>query len=207
MTKHKTKILAAGDIHGDRGLVKKLAERAKKENVDLIILAGDLTMWEEDTKNLIGPFAKLKKPILLLHGNHESLATVDFLSEMYSPNAKNLHGYSFMTANNDVGVFGAGGADFGFSPMTEKDFFKTLNKAHKGVENAKKTIMVTHMHPFKGKAEFSGFQGSKGIAKAIKEFHPDILINAHIHEAGGLREKIGKTEVINVSRKPTIFEI
>ena len=30
--KHKTKILAAGDIHGDTGLVKRLAERAKKEN-------------------------------------------------------------------------------------------------------------------------------------------------------------------------------
>jgi Icc-related predicted phosphoesterase len=205
--KAKTKILAAGDIHGDRGLVRKLAEKAKKENVDLIILAGDITMWEEDTKNLIGPFAKLKKPVLLLHGNHESLATVDFLSEIYSPNTKNIHGYSFLTPNKKVGIFGAGGADFGMSPMTEKDFFKTLNKAHKGVEEAKKTIMVTHMHPSKSKAEFSGFRGSTGITKAIKEFHPDILINAHIHEAGGLREKIGKTEVINVSRNPAIFEI
>ena len=50
----KMKILAAGDIHGDTGLVKRLAEKAKKEGVDLIILAGDLTMWEHDTKNLIG---------------------------------------------------------------------------------------------------------------------------------------------------------
>jgi len=201
------KILAAGDIHGDTGLVKRLAEKAKKEGVDLIILAGDLTMWEHDTKNLIGPFVKLKKPVLLLHGNHESLATVDFLSEMYSPNAKNLHGYSFVTADKDVGIFGAGGADFGFSPMSEKDFFKTLNKAHKGVESAKKTIMVTHMHPFNSKSEISGFPGSIGIRKAIDEFKPDILINAHIHEAGGLREKIGKTNIINVSRKPAIFEI
>ena len=38
MTK-KTKILAIGDIHGDQGLVKKLAETAEKENVDFIILA------------------------------------------------------------------------------------------------------------------------------------------------------------------------
>ena len=29
----KTKILAIGDIHGDTGLVKKLAEKAKKENI------------------------------------------------------------------------------------------------------------------------------------------------------------------------------
>ena len=48
----KTKILAIGDIHGDTGLVKKLAAKAKEENVDVIILAGDLTMAEQSIKNL-----------------------------------------------------------------------------------------------------------------------------------------------------------
>ena len=63
------------------------------------------------------------------------------------------------------------------------------------------------MHPRGSKAEFSGFKGSKAIRKAIKEFHPDILINAHIHEASGIEEEMGKTKVINVSRKAKIFEI
>ncbi|GAF97324.1 unnamed protein product, partial [marine sediment metagenome] len=40
----KIKILAAGDIHGDIGLAEKLAEKAKKEKVDLVILCGDLTL-------------------------------------------------------------------------------------------------------------------------------------------------------------------
>jgi hypothetical protein len=204
-TKKKTKILAAGDIHGDTGLAKKLAQRAKKENVDLVILAGDLTMMEADTKNLVGPFVKLKKPVLLLHGNHESLATIDFLTELYGPYAKNLHGYSLI--KNDVGIFGAGGGSFGLSPASESELFKTLSKAHKGVEKSKKTIMVTHTHPFKSKAEFSGFEGSKGIRKAIKEFKPDILLSGHIHEAEGIEEKIGKTKVINIGRKGRIIEI
>ena len=30
--KKKTKILAAGDVHGDTGLVKKLAKKAEKED-------------------------------------------------------------------------------------------------------------------------------------------------------------------------------
>lgn len=63
------------------------------------------------------------------------------------------------------------------------------------------------MHPAGGKAEFVGFPGSKSVKKAIKEFKPNILINSHIHEAGGLEEDIDKTRVINVSRKPKIFEI
>ncbi len=200
----KTKILAAGDIHGDTGLVKRLSEMAKKENVDMIILAGDLTLFENSTENLIGPFASLKKPVLLLHGNHESLATIDFLSQIYDE-ATNLHGYSFV--KDDVGVFGAGGADFGMSPMSEKEFFRTLEKAHSRIKNLKKKIMVTHMHPFKSKAEFSGFRGSKGIRKAIKEFKPDILLSGHIHEAEGIEEKIGKTRVINVGKKGKIIEI
>ena len=201
---HKTKILAIGDIHGDTGLVKKLAEKAKKENVDLIILAGDLTFAEQSTKNLIGPFVKAKKQVLLIPGNHESTATIEFLAEMY-PNTKNIHGYSFK--KNNLGIFGAGTADIGINQIKDSEIFELLKKGNKAVKNLKKKIMVTHMHPRGSKAEFSGFKGSKAIKKAIKEFHPDILINAHIHEASGIEEQIGKTKVINVSRKEKIFEI
>ena len=199
----KTKILAIGDIHGDSGLVKKLAKKAQKENVDLIILAGDLTFAEQYTKNIIGPFLKAKKQVLVIPGNHESIATVDFLAELYG--AKNVHGYAFI--KNDLGVFGAGGADIGINRVTESEIFNLLKKGHEKVKGLKKQIMVTHMHPRGSKSEFFGFPGSESITKAIKKFSPDVLINAHIHEAGGLQEKIGKTRVINVSRKEKIFEI
>jgi hypothetical protein len=198
----KTKILAVGDIHGDTGLIKKLAEQAKKEKVDLVILAGDMTFFEESTKNLIGPFIEAKKQVLIIPGNHESFATVDFLAQMY-PNTKNIHGYSFRRDN--LGIFGAGGA-LGFN-ISEKELFDLLKKGNKGVEDSEKKIMVTHMHPENTMAEFSGFRGSEAIRKAAEQFKPDILISAHIHEAGGIEDKIGKTRVINVARKPKIFEI
>lgn len=200
----KTRILAVGDIHGDTGLVKKLAEKAKKEDVDLVILAGDLTFAEQSIKNIIGPFVKAKKQILLIPGNHESIATVDFLAEMY-PNTKNIHGYSFI--KGDLGIFGAGSADIGINIIKDSEIFNILKKGHEKVKNLKKKIMVTHMHPKGSKAEFSGFSGSSAVKRAIKEFNPDILIDAHIHEASGIEEKIGKTKVINVSRKEKIFEI
>ena len=203
MTK-KTKILAVGDIHGDTGLSKRLAEKAKKENVDLVILAGDMTWAEQSLKGIIGPFVKAKKQVLLIPGNHETVATADFLAEMYSP-TKNLHGYSFV--KGDLGVFGAGGGDMGIHFIEDPEIFKLLKKGHKKVKNLKKKIMVTHMHHRGSKSEFSGFPGSKAVRKAIKEFKPNILISAHIHEAGGIEEKIGKTKVINVSKKPKIFEI
>lgn len=204
MKNKKTKILAVGDIHGDTGLVNKLAEKAKKENVDLVILAGDITFAEQSTKNIIGPFIKAKKQVLLIPGNHESIATIDFLAEMY-PDTKNIHGYSFI--KDDLGIFGAGTADIGINQIKDSEIFNLLKRGNETVKHLKKKIMVTHMHPRGSKAEFSGFLGSKAIDKAIKEFHPNILISAHIHEAAGIEEKIGKTKVINVSRKEKIFEI
>lgn len=200
----KTKILAVGDIHGDTGLVKKLAEKAKKENVDLIILAGDQTFAETSLKGIIGPFAKIKKQILIIPGNHESQAAHNFLAEMYTPYTKNIHGYSFQ--KGDLGIFGAGGGDV-INITPDREIHKLLKKGHSAIKDLNKKIMVTHMHHQGGKAEFSGFPGSKAVRKAIEEFRPDILISAHIHEAGGIEEKIGKTRVINVSRKAKIFEI
>ena len=140
----------------------------------------------------------------MITGNHESSATVDFLAEMY-PNIKNIHGYSFI--QNDLGIFGAGGANMGINTIRDSEIFNLLKKGNKRVKDLKKKIMVTHMHPKGSKAEFSGFKGSKAVEKAIKEFHPDIAICSHIHEAAGIEEKIGKTKVINVGKKGKIIEI
>ena len=67
--------------------------------------------------------------------------------------------------------------------------------------------MVTHIHPKGTKSELFGFEGSKAVRDAIEKFQPDIAVFSHIHEAAGFEEKIGKTHVINVSRKEKIFEI
>jgi len=200
----RTKILAIGDIHGDTGLVKKLAERAKKENVDIVIIAGDLTMAEISTKNLIGPFIKAKKQVLLIPGNHEGVATADFLAQYY--NAKNIHGYSFQRGN--LGIFGAGGGDIGIHLIKDSEVFELLKKGYERIRDAKKKIMVTHLQPKNTIIEkIGGFEGSAAVRRAIEKFQPDLAICAHIHGAGGIEEKIGKTTLINVSRNAVIFEI
>jgi len=202
----KTRILAVGDIHGDSRLVKKLAEKAERENIDLVILAGDITFLDNEVKNIISPFMKINKKVLLLHGNHEGVATIDSFTEIY-PNTKNIHGYS--VRHNNIGIFGVGGAD-GPGPggtVIESELFSALKQSHEYIKDASKKIMVTHMHPAGTKSEFSGIEGSKSIRKAIEKFQPNIAIFGHIHEAGGIEEKIGNTTIINVSRKETIFEL
>jgi Icc-related predicted phosphoesterase len=200
----KTKILAVGDLHGDERLIKKFAETAKKENVDLVILTGDLTFAETSTKNIIGPFVKAKKQVLLIPGNHEGVATIDFLAQYY-PNTKNIHGYSFI--KNNLGIFGAGGADFGIHQISDNEIFKLLQRGNERIKGLDKKIMVTHIHPQGSKSELFGFKGSEAVRKAIEKFRPDIALFSHIHEAAGIEEKIGKTRAINVSGKGKIFEV
>lgn len=199
----KLKILAAGDIHGDSSLTKKLAIKADKENVDLVILTGDLTGWDE-TKNLIKPFKDKNKKVLLIPGNWDSFATADFLANVYG--MKNIHGYS--VTYQDIGIFGAGGARGpGPGDTSDSEIMKTLEKAHSGLKGIEKKIMITHMHPAGSKSEFSGVPGSQSITKAIKKFKPVLLLHGHIHEAAGFEEYIDKTRVINVAREGKIIEI
>ena len=200
----KTKILAIGDIHADRGLAKKLSHLAEKEKVDLVIFSGDITGGNMEVQDIIKPFSKIKKPVLMVPGNHEPASTIEALSKAYE-NAENIHGYSFQ--KGEVGIFGAGTVDWDEDSPEETEIFDLLKRGNKNLKDSKKKIMVTHIHPHKSKAEFSGWPGSKSVKQAIEKFHPDIAICSHIHEAGGLQEKIGKTKVIHVSRKPAIFEI
>jgi uncharacterized protein len=201
----KLKILAAGDIHGDTGLAEKLAERAEKEKCDLVILCGDLTMMEQSTDNIIGPFKKRHEKVLLLPGNHETVATADFLADLYG--VKNIHGYS--VKYSDVGIFGCGGANIGLFQLEEDEIYDLLKKGFDKIKYLQKKIMATHVHPSDSKMEkFTDiFPGSKGVRKAIDKFNPDILLCSHVHEAEGIEEKIGNTKVINVGKKGKIIEI
>ena len=197
------KILAVSDIHGDTGLVKRMAKQAKKENVDLVILAGDLTWFEQSTQNLIGPFVKEGKEVLIVPGNHESEETINQIAKTYK-GVKSVHKKA--VTKEGIGFFGTGTVDWGFY-TDSKQVYTELKNAHDKIKHYKKKIMITHSNPAGSKLELLGFPGSIGIKKAIEKFHPNILICGHIHEGGGITEKIGNTTIFNVSRKPTIFEL
>ncbi|MBU2639953.1 MAG: metallophosphoesterase family protein [Nanoarchaeota archaeon] len=201
----KLRILAASDLHGDSSLAKRLASKAEREKVDLVVLCGDLTQSEQSTQGIIGPFIKKDQKVVLIPGNHESVATADFLAELYD--ATNLHGYSIKV--NDVGFFGCSGTNSGIHQLKDKEVYELLKKGYKYIEGTRKKVMVTHVHPSNTKIEkFSNFvHGSEGVSKAVKGLKPDILLCGHVHEASGIEEKVGKTRIINVGRTGSIIEI
>jgi len=196
----KFKILAAGDFHGDSKVTKRLAERADKENVDLVVLTGDITGLIE-TKDIIKPFKDKGKKVVFVPGNWESSQTADFLTKLYGVKNVGEHYVKY----GDVGVFGIGSPNQ--LSLNEEKSFKKLKDEFEKIKDLEKKIMVSHLHAADTKAEFSGIKGSRGIRKAIEQFQPDLFLSGHIHEAEGLSEKIGKTKVISIGKKGRIIEI
>jgi len=197
----KLRILAAGDFHGDSDTAKKLAEKAEREKVDLVILTGDIT-GPIETDDLLKPFIEKKKKVLFVPGNWDSTETSRFLSELYGVKDVGEH----YVVYDDIGVFGVGSADWELE-LNEEKTFKKLKREFEKIKNLEKKILVSHIHAEDTKSEFSGFRGSKALKKAIEEFKPDLFLSGHIHEAEGMYERKGKTRIFNVGKKGKVIEI
>jgi len=197
----KLKVLAAGDFHGDEKVAEKLAEKAEKEKVDLVILTGDL-LGITKAKNLIKPFTERKQKIVFVPGNWETKEEAKKLEQKYKIRNLEKNYLKF----KDTGIFGIGSADWTLYPDEERTF-KHLNKEHEKIKNLEKKILVSHLHAAGTKSELSGFPGVESLRMAIEKFQPDLFIAGHIHELEGVEEKIGKTRVINVGKKGKIIEI
>lgn len=198
------KILATGCIHSDSRLTEELAKRAEKEGVELVLLCGDLTHSNTSTEGLIGPFKKRGLNVALVPGNHEPLAVADFLAEAYD--VTNLHGSSLKM--KDAGFFGCGAANIGIFRLEDKESYYLFYKGFKDIKDSKKKILVSHIPPSGTLMErLVPGSGSDAVRRAIEKFQPDLAFCAHLHEAEGIEETIGKTRLINVGRKGKIFEI
>ena len=202
MGKKKLRILAAADIHGSKDIAEKLAERAKKEKVDLVVLAGDLH-GPFAGGDVITPFKKRGQKVVFVPGNWDSTDEIDIIKKKHK--IKNLDGYY---VNYDgVDFVGFGNPDFKLFPDEKQTMAKLKKNFDKIRTKSGKKILVSHLHAGGSKAEFSGWEGDAGLRKAVDYFQPDIFISAHIHEAEGIEEKIGKTKVIQVGRRGVVLEI
>jgi len=198
------RLFAVSDTHGID--LSAHVKRAKDAGVAAVIHAGDFSpnaQTDYAPHNLIGPFKAVSPNVFVLHGNHDSQATAEFLAQRYQ--VKNLHGYSTMIG--DVGIFGAGGAEIGPLPTSDAEILEALEAAHERIKHARKKVMVTHAHPSGARMDIGVIPGSDAVMKAILKFKPDVAICGHVHEAEGMEEIIGKTRVINVAKSGKVIEV
>ena len=194
----KLKLLAAGDIHGSLDIVKKLSVKAKKNKVDLVVLAGDIYGYSEGNKEILKPFRDAGQKVVFVPGNCDFDEEVEILKR----EGKSIHNY-YVTYGG-VGIAGIGSPNWKLS-LDDSD----LGEIKRNFERMKpaKRILVSHLHPSGTAAEFSGVAGDDILRKAVRDFKPDLLIAAHIHEGEGIEDKIGKTKVVQVGRRGKIIEV
>ncbi len=198
----KLRILAASDIEGNSMAAEKLAEKAEKENVDLVILAGDLH-GIKPARGIISPFIKRNKKVIFIPGNWDTSAEVALTESIYGIN--NFDG-KYVTYEG-VDIVGIGTKDMKLHLNQEKSLEKLIKNFERIKNKDSRKILVSHLHAEGTIGEFSGIKGEKALRKAIEYFQPEFFIAGHIHEAEGLEQKIGKTRILHVGKKGKIIEV
>ena len=197
------RILAFIDMHGSVSALKKIKQKSK--NCDIIVCGGDFTIFEQNIQELLKEFSKLKKEILMIHGNHEGEDELRHFCHKYK-NIHFIHGTHFIF--EDVVFLGWGGG--GFS-QKDKEFEKKSKKFKKFLDKHKDKafVLITHAPPYDTKLDKIGKEpcGNKSIRNFIKENKIDLSISGHLHENEGAIDKIGKSTVINPGREGRILKI
>jgi len=193
----KMKILVFVDLHVSKKYYLKLKKKARK--VDLILCAGDISIFGSGQKFILKKLDLLKKPILMIQGNHET-------EKQLRKDCRKTKHIEFihkkLIKKNDLLIFGYGGGGF---TMVDKAFERFGKKMFKRIKKIRmknkevKLILVTHAPPFKTKIDMilDSHCGNKSFKNFIKIANPNYVIAGHFHENFNKKDKVGKTIVMN----------
>lgn len=191
------KILAFVDLHGRMRFLSKL--KSKAEKADVIVCAGDFTVFQAGMRRILSAFNRLGKKVLLVHGNHEDDRAVEDACSGLG-NIVFIHKKSYAVGNYlfiGYGGMGFSAADSGFERFSKRFVGK------------KNVVLVTHAPPHNTKLDsvWGNHQGNKSITSFIRQAKPLLAVCGHLHENEGKEDNIGKTRVINPGPGGKMVEI
>jgi hypothetical protein len=185
------KLLAFADLHNHLPAMKHLEKAVSKHKPDLIICAGDFTVFEHHIGAMARWLDKLGRPALVLHGNHEMEEHVRALCRK-SKHLTFIH--EKIVTINGITFVGHGGGGF----STREPGFERFVKKH-AAQLKRDYVLVTHAPP-RGttldKLPF-GHVGCTSYADAIKKTSCKLAISGHIHETFGKIGRLGDAVIIN----------
>lgn len=195
------KILAFVDIHGSTTAMEKIEEKARHS--DILVCAGDLTIFEQNLEPLLKRLDKIGKPVLMIHGNHEFEKNIEKVCSTLK-NVHFIHKKVYKTGNYKFLGYGGGG----FS-LEDSGFDSAARIFNKEITSQNKVILVTHAPPYNtniDKIEKS-HHGNKTIRRFIDKSHVDLVVSGHLHETGGKEDIIKKARIINPGPHGKIIEV
>ena len=106
------KLLAFTDTHGSLSALRRIEQKTIAQKPDLLVCAGDISIFEHGIINLMRRLNKLNKKIIIIHGNHEDASTYIKLSRLFK-NIIFIHKNYFIEDN--ILFLGYGGGGFSIS--------------------------------------------------------------------------------------------
>jgi Icc-related predicted phosphoesterase len=233
------RVAAAGDVHCREGNREQVvaAFAALPDDVDLVLLAGDLTSHGTvaEVEIVVAAAAATAAPVFTVLGNHDWQAGLgaELIEALRRGGVTVLDGDAATLEIDgvEVGVVGAKGFVGGFAPHRMADFgepslrsvyaetgaeVEALGAALAAVATAALRLVVLHYSPSAATLageppELFALMGSDRLAAPILEHGPDLVVHGHAH-AGSPEGRIGATPVYNVSvpvlgRDFRIFEL
>ena len=200
------KILAFTDIHGSKLALKRIGQKIKKQNPDLLVCAGDVSVFEQGILGIFRGLNKIGKKIVIIHGNHEESGTFIKLSRQFR-NIVFIHKNHHI--ENGVLFLGFGGG--GFS-ATDREFERIAHGKFRkiiGNNKDKKIILITHAPPYGTRLDKIGRNhcSNKSITSFLKKNKIDYLICGHLHENFGKEDRIKQTVIMNPGPFGKIVEV
>ena len=223
----RLRIAATGDIHcrdSNREAVVS-AFAGLGEDVDLVVVAGDLTSHGrlEEAEILCEAAAATPAPVYAVLGNHdwhadEAGAILERL-EAGGVHMLDRRAAVCQVGGVEVGIVGVKGFVGGFAPRHLPDFgepslravyaeataeVEALDEGLREIATCPVRIVLLHYSPVEGTLEGEPreiwvFMGSDRLAAPILEHGPDLVFHGHAH-AGSPDGAIGETPVHNVSQ-------
>ncbi len=200
------KVLFFGDTHGSEQYHDRITEKARE--ADIVVCVGDFTVFENDLSRILSHFNNINKPVLLIHGNHESASSVTMEASNH-PNLHFIHKTYYIIG--DVVFFGFGGGGFNTYErnfdVASKNFLDELAALKQKSGIAYKLVLVTHAPPYNTTLDDLGDHvGVRNFRTFIEQVQPVLAVAGHIHEAFDEEDHIKHTQLINPGPQGKIIE-
>lgn len=197
------KLLAFVDIHGNKAALNRIISRAKKEKPDVVVSAGDLSVFSQKLDRIVSELNSLDIPVLFVHGNHESASGMKTVCSLFK-NTHFIHDSSFVF--DDFVFIGYGGSGF---TVVDDEFVKVAKRLKTQLSRGKQIVFVSHAPPHNTKLDALNGEhhGNKSISEFIYDVKPVLVICGHFHENSGMKDKVGGTVVVNPGPAGAVIEI
>ncbi|MBD3406797.1 MAG: YfcE family phosphodiesterase [Candidatus Lokiarchaeota archaeon] len=180
------RIITLTDFHGTYPVVPKIARIAQQEQVDAIVIAGDITNFGpiSTASQIIRGLLVVGVPTYWIPGNCD----LKEMNDHSSMPPKSIH-FAITEMDDYVFVGFGGSTPTPFPGMYEFSESYYLEKAHSllgQVNKSKQLVIVSHVPPFGTSTDrlYTGDQvGSKTMREIIEIYNPVAFLCGHIHES------------------------